>query len=157
MLLGEQNFVFGILKYQISYWLAVRIVTMQVVWTIEKTLLVVVSALVQEHWCGFQRSKRQQLCQRHSGVYISKFSSTTSFVAPDFTCKFLLRAKRVHEIFSDNKSTISMDKNISFHGRTKHIDVQYHFILTPVGDRRIVLKFYGTNVQAADIFTKSFY
>ena len=32
------------------------------------------------------------------------------------------------EIFCDNRSTIAMAKNPVFHGRTKHIDVQHHFI-----------------------------
>ncbi|XP_031265470.1 secreted RxLR effector protein 161-like [Pistacia vera] len=31
-------------------------------------------------------------------------------------------------IFRDNKATISMTKNPIFHGRTKHIDIRFHFI-----------------------------
>lgn len=68
---------------------------------------------------------------------------------------FSYEQKESTEIFSDSKSAIAMAKNPSFHGRTKHIDVQYHFIRTLVADGRIVLKFCSTNEQAADIFTKS--
>ncbi|KAA0051552.1 putative gag-pol polyprotein, identical [Cucumis melo var. makuwa] len=31
-------------------------------------------------------------------------------------------------IFCDNKATISMTKNLTFHSRTKHIDIRFHFI-----------------------------
>lgn len=48
-----------------------------------------------------------------------------------------------------------MAKNPSFHGRTKHNDVQHHFIRKLVADGKILLTFCGTNEQAADIFTKS--
>ncbi|GKD53211.1 retrovirus-related pol polyprotein from transposon TNT 1-94 [Tanacetum coccineum] len=59
------------------------------------------------------------------------------------------------EIFCDNRSAIAMAKNPAFHARTKHIDVQHHFIRHLVADNRIELKFCGTNEQTADIFTKS--
>ncbi|KAK9690532.1 hypothetical protein RND81_09G135200 [Saponaria officinalis] len=48
-----------------------------------------------------------------------------------------------------------MAKNPAFHGRTKHIDVQYHFIRKLVSDKKIELVFCGTTEQVADIFMKS--
>uniref|UniRef100_A0A803N306 Retrovirus-related Pol polyprotein from transposon TNT 1-94 n=1 Tax=Chenopodium quinoa TaxID=63459 RepID=A0A803N306_CHEQI len=33
------------------------------------------------------------------------------------------------EVYCDNKSAIAMTKNPCFHGRTKHMDIQHHFIL----------------------------
>ncbi|XP_052172284.1 uncharacterized protein LOC127788212 [Diospyros lotus] len=32
------------------------------------------------------------------------------------------------EIFCDNRATIAMIKNPTFHSRTKHIDIRYHYI-----------------------------
>ena len=58
-------------------------------------------------------------------------------------------------MFCDNRSAIAMRKNPTFHARTKHIDVQHHFIRKLVADGRIELKFFGTNEQTPDIFTKS--
>ena len=58
-------------------------------------------------------------------------------------------------IFCDNRSAIAMAKNPAFHVRTKHVDVQHHFIRKLVADGKIQLKFCGTNEQAANIFTKS--
>lgn len=59
------------------------------------------------------------------------------------------------EVFCDNRSGIAMTKNPCFHGRTKHMDIQHHFIRQLVTDEKIKLNFCGTNEQAADIFTKS--
>ena len=69
----------------------------------------------------------------------------------DFNCE----QKGATKIFCDNRSAIEMAKNPAFHGRTKHIDVQHHFIRHLVADNRIELKFCGTSEQTADIFTKS--
>ena len=68
---------------------------------------------------------------------------------------FSYEQKEATAIFCDNKSAIDMTKNPSFHARTKHIDVQYHFIRKLVDDGRIVLIYCGTNEQEANIFTKS--
>ncbi|PHT76747.1 hypothetical protein T459_20269 [Capsicum annuum] len=55
----------------------------------------------------------------------------------------------------DNKAVISMTKYPSFHSRTKHIDIHYHFIRNLVTDGIISLKFCGTNNQVTDVLTKS--
>nr|GEW92369.1 uncharacterized mitochondrial protein AtMg00810-like [Tanacetum cinerariifolium] len=55
----------------------------------------------------------------------------------DFDCE----QKGATEIFCDNGYAIEMAKNPSFHARTKHIDVQHHFIRHLVADNRIELKF----------------
>ena len=68
----------------------------------------------------------------------------------DFNCE----QKGATKIFCDNRSAIAMAKNPAFHGRTKHIDVQHHFIRHLVTDNIIELKFCGTSEQTADIFTK---
>nr|GEZ33687.1 retrovirus-related Pol polyprotein from transposon TNT 1-94 [Tanacetum cinerariifolium] len=58
----------------------------------------------------------------------------------DFDCE----RKGATKIFYDNRSAISMAKNPAFHARTKHIDMQHHFIRHLVADNRIELKFCGT-------------
>ncbi|CAH9088774.1 unnamed protein product [Cuscuta europaea] len=59
------------------------------------------------------------------------------------------------EVWCDNKSAIAMTKNPAFHARTKHIEVQHHYIKQLVVEEKISLKFCGTNLQIADLFTKA--
>lgn len=42
-----------------------------------------------------------------------------------------------------------------FHGRSKHIDVRYHFIRECVERGEVVLKYVNNNEQRADILTKA--
>ena len=59
------------------------------------------------------------------------------------------------EIFCDNKSTISMTRNPTFHNRTKHIDIRYHFIRDLVAKEEISLEYCSTEEQLADVLTKA--
>lgn len=59
------------------------------------------------------------------------------------------------KIFCDNQSTIAITKNPAMHGRTKHIDIRFHFIRDLVADGEIILKYCSTHDQLADVFTKS--
>ncbi|GJR61824.1 retrovirus-related pol polyprotein from transposon TNT 1-94, partial [Tanacetum coccineum] len=53
------------------------------------------------------------------------------------------------------QATIAMTKNQAFHNKTKHIDIRYHFIRTLAAKGEIVLKYYGTKEQVANVLTKS--
>ena len=46
-------------------------------------------------------------------------------------------------------------KNPVFHGRSKHIDIKYHFIRHCVERGQIVVRRIGTNEQRADSLTKA--
>lgn len=59
------------------------------------------------------------------------------------------------EIRCDNKATITMTKNPTFHSRTKHIETCFHFIRNLVVSGAISLNFCRTNEQIADSLTKS--
>ncbi|XP_071694431.1 uncharacterized protein [Rutidosis leptorrhynchoides] len=59
------------------------------------------------------------------------------------------------QILRDNKSAIAMAKNHVFHGRTKHIDIKYHFLREVTAKKEIELKYCKTEEQIADIFTKA--
>ncbi|KAL8170463.1 hypothetical protein V2J09_022267 [Rumex salicifolius] len=50
-------------------------------------------------------------------------------------------------IFYDNSSTIKLAKNPIMHGKSKHIDVCFHFL-------RDLMKYCGTKQQVVDVFTK---
>ncbi|KAG6501037.1 hypothetical protein ZIOFF_040903 [Zingiber officinale] len=57
-------------------------------------------------------------------------------------------------VFCDNKSTIELTKNPVFHGRSKHIDIKYHFIRDLVRENEIAVNYCKSEDQVADIFTK---
>lgn len=57
-------------------------------------------------------------------------------------------------IFCDNSSTIKLSKNPVMHGRSKHIDVRFHFLCDLIKDGELELKHCKTDEQIADIMTK---
>lgn len=58
-------------------------------------------------------------------------------------------------IYIDNKSAIDLTKNPVFHGRSKHIDIRFHFIRGCVERGEIQVKFVNTGEQRADVLTKA--
>ena len=58
-------------------------------------------------------------------------------------------------ILCDNNSAIKLSKNPVLHGRSKHIDVRFHFLRDLATEGIVKLEFYGTNEQVADIMTKA--
>ena len=59
------------------------------------------------------------------------------------------------KIGCDNQGAIYLAKNPAFHSRSKHIDIQYHFIRQKVEERLVLLKKVDTLVNAADFLTKA--
>lgn len=58
-------------------------------------------------------------------------------------------------LYIDNKSAIDLAKNPVFHGRSKHIDIRFHFIRECVERGEVIVKHVKTNQQKADVLTKS--
>ncbi|CAI0390575.1 unnamed protein product [Linum tenue] len=63
--------------------------------------------------------------------------------------------KKATEIRCDNSSTIKLSRNPVLHGRSKHIDVRFHFLRELVRDEVVELQQCGTREQVADIMTKA--
>src|SRR5262249_43212859 len=57
-------------------------------------------------------------------------------------------------IRSDNQGCISLAKNSAHHARTKHIDVQHHFVRDKVEDGEVEVIFCKTEEMVADVLTK---
>lgn len=60
-----------------------------------------------------------------------------------------------HVLWCDNKSAIALASNPVFHARTKHIELDYHFIREQVLAGNISLFHISSEAQIADIFTKA--
>ncbi|KAJ8899766.1 hypothetical protein K2173_019466 [Erythroxylum novogranatense] len=57
-------------------------------------------------------------------------------------------------ILCDNSSTIKLSRNPVLHGRSKHIDVRFHFLRDLTKNEVVKLVHCGTNDQIANILTK---
>jgi hypothetical protein len=66
-----------------------------------------------------------------------------------------LAQKECTTIWCDNSSTIKLSKNPVMHGRSKHIDVRFHFLRDLVNDGIIQLLHCRTQEQIADLMTKA--
>ena len=63
--------------------------------------------------------------------------------------------QRPVRLYVDNKSTISLAMNPVAHGRSKHIETRFHFLREKVSKKQLDLRYCSTEMQLADIFTKS--
>lgn len=70
------------------------------------------------------------------------------------SCDFLTKSIPMI-IYNDNQSAIRLSENQTFHKRTKHIHVKYHFIREKVKNNEIQLKHMPTTEMIADMLTKS--
>ena len=57
-------------------------------------------------------------------------------------------------IWCDNISAISLASNPIYHARTKHLEVDYHYIREKVVNKELAVQYVSTHEQIADIFTK---
>jgi len=57
-------------------------------------------------------------------------------------------------LWCDNIGALSLASNPIFHARTKHVEVNYHFIREKIARKDLITRYLPTLDQIADIFTK---
>jgi hypothetical protein len=65
-----------------------------------------------------------------------------------------LFASSRYNIYCDNESAIKLAKNLAFHWRTKHFDVNVHFVRELQDKEQVSITHVKSEHQLADIFTK---
>ncbi|CAH9092150.1 unnamed protein product [Cuscuta epithymum] len=106
------------------------------------------------------KSKKQSTVSRSSSE--AEYRSLASLSCELQWLQFLLTdlgipLKLPFCVYSDSQSAIQLAKNPSFHERTKHVEVDCHFIRIKVDQGLIKLFFVPSANQVADSFTKALY
>lgn len=57
-------------------------------------------------------------------------------------------------VFSDSQSAIHVSKNASFHSKSKHIQVRYHWIRDVLDEKQLCLEKIHTDENGSDMLTK---
>jgi len=60
----------------------------------------------------------------------------------------------VHVLWSDNIAAKSIVENPVFHARTKHLEIDIHFMREKVENGVVEIRYVPTDYQIADTFTK---
>ena len=58
-------------------------------------------------------------------------------------------------IYGDNQGALALTKNPTHYGRTKHIDIQHHFVWEKQAAGKLDLRYVPTAEQLADGLTKA--
>ena len=63
--------------------------------------------------------------------------------------------QQCYVVYYDNQSVIHFSKNSTFHARSKHIDVRYHWMRDALNDNLFELEKIHTDHNDSDMLTKS--
>jgi hypothetical protein len=96
--------------------------------------------------------------------FVALSIAEVEYIAADHCCAQLLLMRQTLRIYGyklskvpllcDNESAIRMADNPVEHSRTKHIDIQYHFLRDHHQKGDIEISYVNTHNQLTDIFTK---
>ena len=65
-----------------------------------------------------------------------------------------IQNNKKHYLFTDSQSAIELANNPEHHAKSKHIDIQYHFVRENIQKGIVELSYIPTKEQIADLLTK---
>ncbi|KAL5760403.1 hypothetical protein ACOSQ2_019241 [Xanthoceras sorbifolium] len=103
------------------------------------------------------RSKKQSVVARSSAE--AEFRAAVLGICEIMWIRGLLENLKIHipshlKLYCDNKSAIAIAHNLILHDRTKHIEIDKHFIKEKIDSGQICMPYLPTAEQVSDIFTK---
>lgn len=104
------------------------------------------------------KSKKQHVVSRSSATaeYRSIANASSDITFFQYLLQdFGIKCEAVAQLFCDNVSAIHIANNPVFHERTKHIEIDCHFVRDKIDDGSLQLSFVGTKQQPADLLTKA--
>ncbi|GKU87781.1 hypothetical protein SLEP1_g2122 [Rubroshorea leprosula] len=106
----------------------------------------------------FWRSKKQAIPSRSSTE--AEYRALRDTTSELLSLRWLLEDMGIPrpsftDLYCDNQSAMQIAHNDVFHERTKHIEVDCHFIRHHVAQGTVHLVFIGSANQPADLFTKA--
>ncbi|RVW63221.1 Retrovirus-related Pol polyprotein from transposon RE1 [Vitis vinifera] len=104
------------------------------------------------------RSKKQSVVSRSSAE--AEFRAMAHDICEEIWLRRVLKELKISDeepmkMFCDNQSTISIAKNPVHHDRTKHVEIDRHFIKEKIEEGIIKMLYVPTCLQTADILTKA--
>ncbi|KAM0053531.1 putative RNA-directed DNA polymerase [Helianthus debilis subsp. tardiflorus] len=101
-------------------------------------------------------ARKQRTVSRSSTE--SEYKAIADTVAELIWLKSLLHelglVSKAPTLWCDNLGATYLSANPVFHARTKHVEVDYHFVREQVIQEKLNVKFISTDDQIADVFTK---
>jgi len=106
-------------------------------WSSKRQPTVALSSCEAEYMAATQAAKE--------AIWLRRFLTELGYTRPDIDSV---------TINCDNQGAITLTKNPEFHARTKHIDIQWHYVREQVEKGAVTLRFIGTAEMVADGLTK---
>ena len=105
-------------------------------------------------WCA----KKQDTVSRSSteGEYKALANATAEIIWVQSLPKELgIHSKQVPCLWCNNLGATYLSANPIFHARTKHIEIDFHFVRERVAEKKLDIRFIRSQDQVADGFTKA--
>ncbi|RVW84739.1 Retrovirus-related Pol polyprotein from transposon RE1 [Vitis vinifera] len=104
------------------------------------------------------RSKKQSVVSRSSAEseYRAMAQATCEIIwIHQLLCEVGMKCAMPAKLWCDNQVALHIAANLVYHERTKHIEVDYHFIREKIEENLVSTGYVKTGEQLGDIFTKA--